>query len=362
LPLKDSIKHLGLRVLNATWSVPNTPLEEIHTFVVLQHATALGSVIHSTPLIPALRAVVPDAHIVVAASGFGLEVFRNNPGVDLLVAMSSPVHNADANRVLARHLPAGTFATLTPAGNERTAIALAARFAGAGNLCGFTLAPELYRRPLQYDPARSQIANNLQLVEALGHAPAALHEPQIFFSELDRIYAQSLLDGYDPHRLLVAFVTQTSVTQRKSWRPERFLAAAEFLIQHYEAQIVFVGSEGERTTIEGLRCRVQGTTWNVAGQTTISQLAALLGLCDIGLTLDTGTMHVGRAVGLPMVIIAPAWSPPVEWLPLGDLRFTILKNLDLPVAPPDYVIDEVSVDDVTAALSDLLTRYPPRPG
>lgn len=361
MPLKDSIKHVALRALNATWSASDTPLDDIGTFVILQHATALGTAIHSTPLIPALRSVVPNAHITVAASGFGLEVFRNNPGVDSLIEMPSPVRNSLANRALAHHLPSGAFATLTPTGNERTSIALAARFAGAGNLCGFTLAPEIYRRPLTYDPALSQIANNLRLVEALGHAPATKTEPQIFFREEDQMQALALLHGYDPRRPLVAFVTQTSVTQRKSWRTERFLAAADFLIERYGAQIVFVGSEGERTAIESIRCRVQGNTWNVAGQTSISQLAAVLSLCDLGLTLDTGTMHVGRAVGLPMVIVAPAWSPPVEWLPLGDPRFTILKNLDLPAAPPNYVIDEVSVDEVTAALTDLLTRYPPKP-
>jgi ADP-heptose:LPS heptosyltransferase len=361
VPLKDSLKHLALQALNATWRAPDTPLEDIRTFVLLQHSTALGTAIHATPLIPALRSAVPDAQITVAASGFGLEVFRNNPGVNTLIDMPSPIRDRQAYKVLARHLPAGTFATLTPTGNERTAIALAARFAKAVSLCGFTLAPELYRKPLSYDPAISQIANNLRLVEALGHAVASTYEPKIFFTEADRAHAASLLHGCDPHRPLVAFVTQTFLKQRKSWRPERFLAAAKLLIERYGAQIVFVGSEGERAAVEQLRSNVQGTTWNIAGQTSISQLAALLSLCDIGLTLDTGTMHVGRAVGLPMVIIAPAWSPPVEWLPLGDPRFTVLKNLDLPAATPDYVIDEVSVADVTAALDDLLTRYPPRP-
>ena len=67
-------------------------------------------------------------------------------------------------------------------------------------------------------------------------------------------------------------------------------------------------------------------------------------------------MHIGRSVGLPMVIIAPAWSPPLEWLPVGDARFVILKNLDMTPAqmPADYIIDEVSVEEVIAALEGLL--------
>jgi hypothetical protein len=59
-----------------------------------------------------------------------------------------------------------------------------------------------------------------------------------------------------------------------------------------------------------------------------------------------------------MVIIAPAWSPPIEWLPVGDERYRILKNADMSSAPADYVIDEVSVAEVTSALDELIVLNP----
>jgi hypothetical protein len=46
-------------------------------------------------------------------------------------------------------------------------------------------------------------------------------------------------------------------------------------------------------------------------------------------------------------------------MPLGDSRFRILKKLDLPAAPPDYFIDEVSVEDVCSSLDELLAEFPP---
>jgi len=63
---------------------------------------------------------------------------------------------------------------------------------------------------------------------------------------------------------------------------------------------------------------------------------------------------------VPMAIIAPAWSPPVEWLPLGNPRVRIFKNADMDHAPDDYVIDEVQVEEVEAALDELLHLYPVR--
>ncbi len=120
------------------------------------------------------------------------------------------------------------------------------------------------------------------------------------------------------------------------------------------AHLLFVGTAAESAAIDELRAPLPFATTNVAGKTNLHQLAALMSLCRIGLTLDTGPLHIGRAVGLPMVIVAPAWSPPVEWLPVGDPRYRILKNATMMAATPDYIIDEVSVDDVTTALTDLM--------
>jgi ADP-heptose:LPS heptosyltransferase len=337
-----------------------TPLRQIKNFLLLQYPQALGTVIHATPLIPALRHAVPDCGIAVASSGFATEVFRNNPGVDHLFTTPTPFENLKAAvHSLRRQNPftGVPYAVITSTGNERTRVAAQAILSSSPLRVGFTLAPQLYRAPLSFDRSSSQIANNLRIIEALGYSPRHF-EPQVFFSEKDLAYAQQILAdaGVQPGQSVAAFITQTSVTQRKSWRSERFRTAATFLSERYGAHILFIGTAAESPAIDELRAPLPFPTTNVAGKTKLPQLAALLSLCRIGLSLDTGPMHIGRAVGLPMVIIAPAWSPPIEWLPVGDPRFRILKNADLPSAPPDYIIDEVSIDDAKSALTSLLTQ------
>ena len=340
------------------------PLGEVSNFLLLQHGAALGTAIHATPLIPALRAAVPQCRIAVAASGFALDLLRHNPGIDHLIETPSPLRDLNgAVRVLRRQNPFSgtTYATLTSVGNERTRVTAQAVLSGASLRVGFTLVPQMYRIALEFDPALSQIANNLRIVEALGR-PARHFEPQIFYSEADLAGARDTLagSGVQPGQPVAVLVTQTSVTQRKGWRSERFRAAAEFLARQYGAHIVFVGTAAESAAIDALRGGLAFATTSVAGKTNLPQLAALMSLGSVGLSLDTGPMHVGRAVGLPMVILAPAWSPPIEWLPLGDDRFRILKNADMASAPADYIIDEVSVEEVKSALADLLTHYPPQ--
>ena len=361
MALKETIRHASLGALALARRVVDghtSDLRRIRQFVLLQHAPALGSVVHATPLVSALCAAVPDADIIVCASGFARELFRGNPAVDRLVEVPDPTRELGAaTRALRRALPRqGDYATLTTVGNERSAIGLAATLAGARNLVGFTLVPELFREAFTFDPGRSQIANNLQLVHALGH-PCGHFEPEVFFAVEDLEYVRGLLRRFDkPGRPLAVLVTQTSVTQRKGWRAERFVEVARMLRERHGMNLVLVGAGSEREGVARLADQIGDGARSVAGETSLPQLAALLSLCKVGVTLDTGTMHIGRAVGLPMVIIAPAWSPPLEWLPLDDARFVILKNRDMASTdvPADYVIDEVSVEEVISGLERLL--------
>ena len=100
---------------------------------------------------------------------------------------------------------------------------------------------------------------------------------------------------------------------------------------------------------------------SLTGRTSVPELAALLALSDAAVSLDTGTMHVGRAVGVPIVVIGPSWQKPIEWLPLDLPQARILRGADRPDVPPNYKLDEVQAAAVIEALTDLLKTYPPGP-
>jgi ADP-heptose:LPS heptosyltransferase len=346
----------------------------VRNFLLLQHQFAVGTAIHATPVFSTLRAALPGARIAVAASGPALQILQHNPHINHL--METPNPNRDlAGAVLAllerRPFHGEPFAALQTTGNERSAMTFAAMLSGGHTRVGFTTLPQLTTLPLAFDSSISQITNNLRLIAAIGHGESMasalaarpdLAEPQICFSAEHTATARALLQqqGIDESRPIAIFVTQTYIAQRKSWHSERFCSIATMLHRHFGMQIVFVGTDQEAAAIDELRSGLDFATVNIAGHTSLLELAALMSLADIALTLDTGPLHIARAVRLPMVIIAPAWSPPVEWLPLSNPRARILKNASLTTATDNYVIDEVSVKEVEQNLRELLEIYPPR--
>jgi len=377
-PVPDLLKQPMYRVLRiaegavrgiAGTNPPVDPasLRGIRNFLFPQFQPALGCVVHVTPVIDAIRFAVPGARIVGAMSGIALDVFRHHPGLDVLHPVPDPVSNL---RTTARELRriiddfrGEPYCVLMTSGTHRAAVALAAMLSGNGVRVGISTAPRLMHIPVLFDPALSQIANNLRVVQAVGHKVPSASEPRIYFSQTDLDQAQSLLfDRVSPRDTpLAIFVSQTSPGQRKGWRAERFVCVAQWLMRNYDMRIALVGTGAEAAAVEHLRTQIGGNCVSVAGRTSIPVLAALLAQSDIALSLDSGILHIARAVQLPACVIAPAWSPVHEWLPLDNPRFRILKKLDLPAAPPDYIVDEVSTADVCAALGELLHLFPPSP-
>ncbi len=346
-------------------SLDPADLRRIRNFLIPQVHPFLGAAVHETPLIEALRSAMPDANIVAVGSGIGAEVLRNHPGLTRLEPAPNP--NRDfwgavrSYRRIVQSFRGEPWCALFTGWNGRSRVVLATMLAGNGVRVGFSVAPPLLHLPLSYDREKSQIASNLRLPGLLGHAGPSDLEPRVYFAEEDLRAACHLLGAPEVSqpRPLAVFVTQTRPTQLKQWRQERFVAVARWLVREYGCRILLTGSASESGGVEALRGAIGDEALSIAGRTSISVLAAVLAQADFALTLDTGTLHLIRAAQLPACIIAPAWSPPHEWLPVGNPRFRILKNLDLANQPPDYIIDEVSVDEVCDALGGLLRSYPP---
>ena len=177
------------------------------------------------------RGEFPGAKIVVASSGLAAQVWEGNPFVDRLALVPNPLREFGAAVKALRRLHVfhgEPYTTLLTTGNERTKLTLASVLSGYSRRVGFAVHTELLHTPVRYDPVLSQIANNLRLLPAAGLAlPAGFAGEPTIDAAAQQAYAEGLLGPRAALR--IALVTQTSVTQRKGWRRERWVELVRVL-------------------------------------------------------------------------------------------------------------------------------------
>ncbi len=121
----------------------------------------------------------------------------------------------------------------------------------------------------------------------------------------------------------------------KRWPPDRFVEAAIAIQRKIHCQWLIFGAAGDThlaaQVAEGIRRALapdpdELRPFNLAGQTSLRDLLALLKLCRVVLTNDTGPMHAAAAVGTRVVVPFGSTSPELTapGLP-GDSRHQLLR-------------------------------------
>ncbi|MGH9596334.1 MAG: glycosyltransferase family 9 protein, partial [Edaphobacter sp.] len=147
--------------------------------------------------------------------------------------------------------------------------------------------------------------------------------------------------------------------QATGWHTDRFVSVIQYVTEKLGCAVAYVWTAGDAGAIDAIREAADGIGTSIAGQTNVNELAAVLAMSDVMVTLDTGTMHVGRAVKTPMVLLGPSWQRPIEWLPLTVPNVRILRGEDRDAIPENYRLDEISADSVIEAVDDVLRTYAP---
>ncbi len=339
------------------------PVEDVRSVLVLEYMLALGSCVHMTPLYEVLKRCRPELEVTVATRGLCLEVLRHSPYVDHLIETPDPLkHLGAAAGSLTRQLKERGIdpdCCLTGLPDQRTRISLLGAWVCRGWRGGYAVQSALLQRPLVVDRSRSQIANNLRLASMLG-CDVEAPEPRVFFNEAEaKMAIEMVREASGGGRPVLAAVTQNSGGQRTGWHDERWVSVLRHAWERLGYAVIYVGTGGDVAAIERLRGLAGGIGVSIAGRTTVNELASMLAVCDLVVALDTGTMHVGRGVGVPMVALGPSWQKPVEWMPLGLPQVRILRGKDRVGVPDGYRLDEISAEAVIAAMEELAMLYPP---
>jgi lipopolysaccharide heptosyltransferase II len=275
--------------------------------------SAFGDVVQALPLLPALRARFPQAHLAWVIKRELADLLVGHPDLDELIAADFHAPWRDRYRFAVEMRQRAFDLVFDLQGLFRTGLITAA--SGAPMRIGLETAREGARfacHGLLPDtgkdiPAHQRYWRVAELL-GVGHTSRQTH---VWTSEESRQWAMGHRAAF--RGLAVAFHPGAKwVTKR--WPVEKFAAIASRVIGEYHASLVFVGDRSDHVLGNQLeaalqRTRNSGSVLNLIGQTSLKQLAALLERVDLLVTNDSGPMHLAAGLGTPVLGIFTCTSP-----------------------------------------------------
>ena len=113
----------------------------------------------------------------------------------------------------------------------------------------------------------------------------------------------------------------------KEWNMDKWQQLVFFIWQTYKMPVIITGSAAEKKRADALVATSFSPIYNLAGKTTLREMAALLQMSRLHIGVDSAAPHVAAAVGTPTIIIyGPSdWR---DWAPPGDRNKVVLPDMD----------------------------------
>ncbi|MBM4168270.1 MAG: lipopolysaccharide heptosyltransferase II [Ignavibacteria bacterium] len=296
-------------------------MRSVRRILVFQTAF-LGDVVLTLPLVQAIADFFAQAAIDIVVVPRSAEVCRNHPNIGTIIEYDKRGRDkglAGYRRLLERLRERRYDLAFVPHRSIRSASL--AFLAGIPLRVGFTRSAGrfLFNKQVHYDRHQHEIERNISLLGGLGIHTLPFLLPTVHPSNDDRRTVERLLAelrGGKSGRTLIAFAPGT-IWNTKRWLKERFAQLADMLGREGYRVVLIGGSEDVALCEEIERAASDSHARNLAGKLTVLQSAEVIRRCAVLVTNDSAPMHLGVAVGTPVVAIFGATVPAFGFAPRG---------------------------------------------
>jgi predicted lipopolysaccharide heptosyltransferase III len=328
----------------------------------------IGDVVLSIPAFRAVRDHFPQAKIIVAVREKAKELMQHVPWVNGVMAI-----NQDQRSLLYEISYQWTFFSMVRSCHfdlvfdfrTGTRGAILAFLSGAKERVGFfdpegfwrnRLFTRLYR--LDYHASMHVAAYYFSLLQAYGLTVAHEAPEMRVTPEMQKQATHILNKEGVPSEWPIIAIQPFSLWGYKEWSIHKYAQLIQWILSARCVSIVIMGSQHERERAKDLVDRCAGQKiFNLAGKTSLGELAALIQSCRLFIGSDSAGMHIAAAVGTPTVVIFGP-SAPTSWAPAGDDHAVVQKDLScVPCRQKgcdgsgvSRCLDELDVDEVWAVV------------
>lgn len=289
----------------------------------------LGDAVMSTPALQRLREAKPNAHITLLSHAKLADLWREQPYADAVMTFTpNEGVMAIAKRLREQKFDLGiAFPNSIRSGLELRLGGIPKRTGYSSGLRNLLLNKIIPRRtdavqmhkksdaeirrdadlPRKFDPPKAahHIYDYLGIVAAVGASPEPM-PPKISVTD-NEVGAVRAKFNIGKDGVLFGLNPGAEYGPAKRWPKDRFADVATKLQSKHQSRWVIFGGAADREVCAWIAEQIAISASdkkpiNVAGQTSLRELAALLKTCRLVLTNDTGPMHLANAVGTPIVV------------------------------------------------------------
>ncbi len=280
--------------------------------VLIPGYAGLGNFIMMTPLFLALKREFPTARVIlVAGNPWGAEFVLQDSGLvdrTVIVPEDAPLWRKllawfllRRERVDVAFLPFNASPSHTWLGTllAGAPIRIGHTLDALGRDMGWTRAVLTHEVPLRLGAHESDLG--LDLLDAL-LGRALPRDPQTRVQPAPKTATLAKFNLVNRGYLVLQVSAANAQATPKRWPLENFVRLAELLHADGE-RIVLLGDRHDRAITDQFLAACPSPVLDLTGQTTVPEAAALLDGAKALVCHDSGLMHIGNAVGVPLVAL-----------------------------------------------------------
>ena len=360
--------------------------------ILIMPRMAHGDILMMTPLLAALRAAYPDAHLTCAVEPPVRAALDASPHLDALLLWDGKFWKRMVRRGLypfwlvqglrfrgeLRRRAYDLFIALDAENWPLLAWAMGApQVIGVFDTFADTDRKKRIRAPARWYTTRYTRADlpshrtdqYLLPLRALGLPTPDDKRMTIGYTDQDRRAVQVFLSGHGvSHGDRLVVLAPATTWQSRNWPEERYSRVADLLGQRHACKILLVGGHKDGPVLERVAAQMRTSPIQAAGEIAdFRELAALLDRAALVVSGDTGPMHAAGAVDAPHIsLFGP--TPVQGRVPLGGRGLPLARTVpcgpcEKPMCPntgDDYMrcLRQLTVKEVYEAARQMLSESP----